>query len=155
MRIFLGLGHAQLRAAGLGDDLAQDVRQASAAGRSSAAARPARSLYCVMPAAAAIRTRAPARKAGECRIEQRCQNLAHAVGAEVEAQHAVAVAHAAIVADHGRQHELVGDVVRIGVRDRPRGASAKRGALGLGDRLHRPWRRAPSACRDPSRSSGR
>ena len=56
-----------------------------------------------MPAAAANADRARAREAREGRIEQGGQDLAHAVGAEVEAEQAVAVAHAAVVADHGRQ----------------------------------------------------
>ncbi len=128
VRIFLGLGHAQLRAAGVGDDLAEDVRPGSAAGRSSACS--ASSCVAVLRHAdgGGEADDARAREAGERRIEQRAEDLAHAVGAEVEAQHAVAVAHAAIVADHRRQHELVADVVRIGVRDRPRAASGKRGA---------------------------
>ena len=43
-----------------------------------------------------------AREAGELRIEHGAENFAHAVGAEIEAQHAVAILHAAIIADHGR-----------------------------------------------------
>ena len=61
---------------------------------------------------------ARARERGECRIEQGRQDLAHAVGAEVEAEQSVSVAHAAVVADDGRHHELVGDIAGIGVRNR-------------------------------------
>ncbi len=58
------------------------------------------------------------REAGEIRIEHRGQNFAHAIGTEVEAQHAVAILHAAIIADHRRQDELVELLLGIGVRDR-------------------------------------
>ena len=75
---------------------------------------------------------AAAGKAVEGRIEHRAQNLAHAVRPEVEAKHAVAVMNAAIVADHGGQHELVAEVVRIGVGDHRVGVGEAR-AFGLHD----------------------
>ena len=60
---------------------------------------------------------ARARKTGEVRIEHGAQNFPHPVGAEIEAQHAVAVLHAAIVADHRRNDELVEFFVGVGVGD--------------------------------------
>ncbi len=56
-----------------------------------------------------------ARKAGEIRIEHGAENFADAIGAEVEAQHAIAVLDAAIVADHRRHDELVELLLGVGV----------------------------------------
>ena len=67
---------------------------------------------------AAAKGNARAREPGECRIEKGSQDFAHAVGAEVEAEQSVPVPHAAVVADDGRHHELVGDIMGICVRDR-------------------------------------
>ena len=64
-----------------------------------------------MPTAAANARARLRAKAGEIRIEDGAEDFAHAVGAEVEAQHAVAVAHAAIAADHRRHDELVDHVL--------------------------------------------
>ena len=61
--------------------------------------RSSSSLYWVMPAAAANLRHPRAREAVEVGVEQRGQDFAHPVGAEVEAQEAVAVLHAAIAAD--------------------------------------------------------
>ena len=72
-----------------------------------------------MPAAAANRMIALAREAVEFRLQQRAEDLAHAVGAEVEAQDAVAILHALVVTDHGGDDELVGHVVRVGVAAPP------------------------------------
>ena len=58
-------------------------------------------------------TRTP--KPLKARIEQRRKNFAYSVGAEVEAQHTVAVAHAAVIADDGRHDELVAKIAPIGV----------------------------------------
>ena len=87
-----------------------------------------------MPTAAARLTLALARETGERRIEDGGEDLAHAVGAEVEAEHAVAVAHAAIVADHRRQDELVADFLRIGVGNHRAGVG-KRGPSAFDDGL--------------------
>ena len=155
VRIFLGLRHAQLRAAGVGDDLAEDVGEASAAGRSSASACRAR--RCIASCrrrrrSLTVRLRGKPEKSGS---SMRAEDFAHAVGAEVEAQHAVAVLHAAIVADHGRQDELV----ELLLARRRRRSTACGVGESAGRRLRRwrrrPWRRAPSACRGPWRSSGR
>ena len=116
VRIFLGLGHAQLRAAGVGDDLAQDVRERL---------RREDRLHQLVELVAVLRHAdrrgethdARAREAGKRRIEHGAEDFAHPVGAEIEAQHAVAVLHAAIVADHRRHDELVVVLVRIGVGD--------------------------------------
>ena len=53
VRIFLGLGHAQLGAAGVGDHLAQDVREALRREDRAASACRALREYCAMPTAAA------------------------------------------------------------------------------------------------------
>ena len=71
-----------------------------------------------MPVAAAKRATRGRGNPEKCRIEKGSQDFAHAVGAEVEAQQSVPVPHAAVVADDGRHHELVGDIMGICVRDR-------------------------------------
>ena len=82
-----------------------------------------------------------AREAGEIRIEHGAENFADAVGAEVEAQHAVAVPDAAIVADHRRHDELVELLLRIGVGDgglrigKARAVGLDDGVIGFGDAL--------------------
>ena len=77
---------------------------------------------------------ARARESGEFRIEYRGEQLAHAVGAEVEAKHAIAIAHALIGADDGGQDELVGDVLAVRIRDRGR-RIGERCALAFDDGL--------------------
>ena len=67
-------------------------------------------------------------------IEHRAEDFAHAVGAEVEAQHAVAILHAAIAADRGGDDELVELLFGIGVSDR-RLRVGKARPLGLDHRL--------------------
>ena len=132
VRIFLGLGHAQLRAPGGADHRAEHVRQI--VGRED---RLQEGVQMLAVLGHADRRRelhdAAARKAVECRVEHRPQNLAHAVGAEVEAKHAVAVANAAIAADHRRHHELVAEIVRIGIRDHRIGIGEAR-PFGVHDR---------------------
>ena len=132
MRIFLGLGHAQLRAPGGADHRAEHVRQI--VGRED---RLQEGVQMLAVLGHADRCREPhdaaARKAVECRVEHRSQNLAHAIGAEVEAKHAVAVANAAIAADHRRHHELVAEIVRIGIRDHRIGIGEAR-PFGVHDR---------------------
>ena len=106
MRIFLGLGHAQLRAAGIRHDLAEDVRERLL--REDRRHQLVEFIAVLRHADGGGEVDcAPAREAGEIRIEHGAQDFAHAVGAEVEAQHAVAVLDAAIVADHRRHDELV------------------------------------------------
>ena len=60
---------------------------------------------------------ASAREGSKARIEEGSQDLAHPIGAEVEAEHPRGVPHALVVADDCRQHELIADIVRVGVRD--------------------------------------
>ena len=81
-----------------------------------------------------------AREAVERGIEQRGEDFAHPVGAEIEAQDAVAVLHALVVADHRRRDELVGLVApRRRPRSPPTGSSdmaafgVGNGGVGLGD----------------------
>ena len=91
VRIFLGLRHAQLRAAGVG----RRPRRGCSAKRLRREDR----LHQLVELVAVLRHAdgggeldcALAREAGEIRIEHRAEDFAHAVGAEVEAQHAVAV----------------------------------------------------------------
>jgi hypothetical protein len=107
VRILFGFRHAQLRAAGAGDDLAQDIgqrlrredrlhhrvefiavlRHADGAGN--------------LDVAATCKT-GPGR-----RVEQDAEQLPDAVGAEIEAENAVAALHAAVVADHRGQDEFI------------------------------------------------
>src|SRR5690606_8339761 len=47
------------------------------------------------------------------RVEQGSEDLADAVGAKIETQHGIAVARAAVIADHRRNDELVRDLVCI------------------------------------------
>ena len=77
---------------------------------------------------------ATAGKAAEARVEQGGQDLAHAVGAEIEAKHAVAVPHAPILADHRRNDELVADLVCISIRN-DGGSAGKARPLGVRDRV--------------------
>ena len=62
-------------------------------------------------------------------IEQRRQDLAGAVGAVVEHQDAVAVLHARVAVDHGRQHELVVQTGGVALVD---GLVGRLGALAFG-----------------------
>ena len=117
VRILLGLRHAELRAAGGGNHLAEDVRKGLR--RQDGSHQLVEFVGVLRHADRAGETNdARTREAGEIRIEHRAQNLPRAIGAEVEAQHAVAVPHAAIIADHRRQDELVELLFRISVRDR-------------------------------------
>ena len=115
----------------------------------------ARREYCVMPTAAAnltVRLRGKPEKSGSSmapRISRTrsARKLKHSTPSPS--------LHAAIVADHRRHDELV----ELLLAHRRRRSTAlrvgKARALGLDDRRRRPSRRAPSACRGPSRSSGR
>ncbi len=138
MRILLGLGHAQLRAAGARRDLAENVREGL---RQKNRLHQMIELFAVLRHAdgGGIADRALARKAAKGRIEHRRQDLADAVGAEIEAQHGVAVLDAAIAADHRRHDELVVDAVGIGIRDgrlyigKARTLGLDDGVIGLGN----------------------
>ena len=79
-----------------------------------------------MPSAAAKRTVRGAREPVERRVEQRQQDLARAVGAEIGQHDPVAVPHARIAADHGRHDELVGLAARVGRLHRRQRASCAR-----------------------------
>jgi hypothetical protein len=72
------------------------------------------SLYWVIPSHRGAH-RAPARETGKCGINDRAKNFAHPVGAEVEAKHAISVLNAMEVGDDRRQHELVAEIMGIGV----------------------------------------
>ena len=120
MGVFLGLGDAKLRHAGLRHHLAKNARKRRTreqdgeefveAGRIRDHAAGRRETHSGAP-----------REAVEIRIEQRAEQLAHPVGAEVAGQQPVAAAHAGVAADHRRQHELVGFAARVGGGDRPVG----------------------------------
>ena len=117
MRIFLGFRHAQLRAMRVGDDLAEDVGKVL---RREDRRHQSVELFAVLrhTDSGGNLHRPLARETIEGGIEHRAQNLAHAVGAEIEAQHAVTVLHASVIADHGRQDEFVVDLVGVGIGDR-------------------------------------
>ena len=101
--VFLGLGDAQLRAGRpRRRSLAQRVAQILGREQRGMEAVQRRPNIRLMPSAAAKRTTPLAREAVEVGIEQRGQDLAHPVGAEIGHQQAVAVPHAGIAADHGR-----------------------------------------------------
>ena len=109
VRVFLGLGDAQLGQARLRDDLAERVAQSLGREQRGQEAVRARSNIRVRPAAAAklddARRGRSRRKPGSSSAARIC---AHAVGAEIRHQHAVAVGHAAHSrAIDGRRDELV------------------------------------------------
>ena len=136
VRIFLGLGHAQLRPSCCADHRAENVCQIL---RRKDRLQEGVQMLAVLGHAHRCRELhdATARKAVERRVEHGAENLAHAVGPEVEAKHAVAVANAAVIADHRRHHELVAEIVAIGIRDHRVGIGEARpfglhdGAIGL------------------------
>ena len=99
MRVFLGLRHAELGLAGVRHHLAEDVVQL--VGREQHAEERRQRVGVARHADARRRSwMAPlAREAVEVRVQQRGEDLADPVGAEVEAQDAVAVLHALVVAD--------------------------------------------------------
>ena len=117
MRVLLRLGHAQLGAACIRDDLTQNIRERD---RLKDRLQQRVQVLAVLRHARGGGEMADARawESGECRIEKGSQDFAHPVGAKVEAEQTVSVAHAAVAADHGRQHELVGDIAGIRIRDR-------------------------------------
>src|SRR4029077_5461396 len=109
--IFLGLRGAKLRSARVRNDLAEDIRQRLRwKDRLHAGVEIVRILR--HPDRAGELDDARPREAGKTRIEDRPKNLAHAVGAEIEAEHAVAVTHADIVADDRGEDELVEFLLR-------------------------------------------
>ena len=79
VRVFLGLRHAQLLAAGLGHDLAEDVCRACG-GKIVCISLSSSVLYCAMPTAAAKRTVRLRAKPEKSRIQHRAKNFAHAIG---------------------------------------------------------------------------
>ena len=118
MRVFLGLRGAELRAPGLRHHLAQDVVQLLRREQHAEIGR-----QFVRVARHAGRggelDDALARKAVEFRLQQRGENFPHAVGAEVEAQDAVAILHALVITDDRGEDEFVGHVVGVGCPARP------------------------------------
>ena len=70
---------------------------------------------------------APALEPLEVGIEHGGEDLAHAIGAEIDAKYAVAILHAGVVADHRGLDEFVALVVGVAVehgRERVREARA-------------------------------
>ena len=131
MRVLLRLRHAQLRETGTGNDLAQEVRHRL---RREHRAHQGRQFVAVprQPRGGGDPDGARALEAVEFRVQQGGEDLAHAVGAEIEAEHAVAVAHALIIADDAGDDELVGHLAPVRVVDQARGVGEGR-ALALGD----------------------
>ena len=129
VRVLLGLGDAQLLEAGARHRLAQphldDFRREQRAQQRIEGRRIVDHADCRREL-----HHARAVEAVEPRIEQRRQDLARPVGAEIEHQEAVAVLHAGIAVDHGRQHELVVELGGISLLD---GGDRRGGVLvGLG-----------------------
>jgi hypothetical protein len=71
-----------------------------------------------MPSIAASAGRGPVSKAEKPGAPMAAQDLARAVGAEVQAEQPVTVLHAGVIADDGRCDEFVGLARRIGRLDR-------------------------------------
>ena len=120
VRVLLGLGDAKLVQSGFGHNLPERVVKLG--GREQDAQEVAEPVRVF---GHAERRREPddgvAREAVEIRIDERSRDLADAVGAIVAEDHAVAVAHALVVAEHGRLHEFVADAERMVLEDGPDG----------------------------------
>ena len=130
MGVLLGLGDVQLAPAGGGDRLRQRrlrplLGEGDRVGPLFAVGGHRRD-FEGRPAGAA--------ELVEVRLGQRPGHLARPVGAEVDEDRDVAGGGAVVVADHGRQHELVGLPVGVGVGDRLGGARRLL-ALGVDDRV--------------------
>ena len=140
VRIFFRFGHAQLRAAGVGHHLAEDVREALR--RKDRLHQPVEIVAVLCHAGRRGEFDfALAREAGEIRIEHGAEDFAYPVGAEVEAQQAVAVLDPAIAADHRRHDELVELLFCVGIIDgrlrvwKARALGFDDGVVGFGDAL--------------------
>ena len=112
--VLLGLGDVELAPAELREDLGQ-AGDESAAGRRPRPAAP--SSYSVIVTTSRSRGRRPRSKPVEVvAVDQRVDQLARAVGAEVEVDDDVAVAHGAVDAvDDRRRDELVVLAARVAV----------------------------------------
>ena len=114
MRIFLGFRHAQLRATSRRDDGAKHVVEAL--GREQ---RPEEGIKLRAVLGHASRRRepddAPALEPLEVGIEHGGEDLAHAIGAEIDAKYAVAILHAGIVANDRGLDEFVALVMGVAV----------------------------------------
>ena len=108
MGVFLGLGDAQLGQPGAREHFAETVLQIFAAGTGRQQERVRSAEYSVMPRAAENRGRRPRSKPLKSGIEERGQNFAHPVGAEIGHEKPVAVLHATITGDRRGLDELVG-----------------------------------------------
>ena len=132
VRIFFGFRHAELGAAGFRDHLAEQVIHAL--GREQRAhQRGERIAVAGHAGGGGEADAARAREEGEIGLEQSGEQFADAIGAEIEAQQGVAVAHAAVIVDHRGYDELVGDVGIVAGVDR-RGGVGVAVALALGHR---------------------
>ncbi len=85
-----------------------------------------------MPSMAAQRGRVPVSKRGKAGVAEGREDLARAVGAEVEEEEPVAVLCAGVAGDDGGGDEFVGLAARIGGGDRL-GRGGGLGALGVDD----------------------
>ena len=127
MGVFLGLGDAQLRHTGIRHNLAENP---GGNDRWKQAGEEAVEVAGIFDHAAGRRPgdRGSPRKIVEFGIDQGGENLAHAVGAEITRQQAVARRHAGIIADHRRQHEFIRLAASIGDVDRRQGVLGRRAA---------------------------
>ena len=154
MGVFLGLGDAQLLQARFATPFRRRSRRAAPAETAPPSAWSSSSEYSRHAGAAANCTIVRALEAVESRIEQRGQDLARAVGAEIGGQQRRR--HPSC--RHSRRSP---SAPRIRRSCRGIGGSIALFALGAPSRLrhrparHRPSPRGPSACRGPWRNSGR
>ena len=118
VRVLLRLGHTELCAPGVRQHRAEDVVEG--------AWREEDGVWEVVLVAGhgheAVAPAARALEVGEGLVHQRSGELAGAVGAEVEEEHAVAGPDAVRGADHGRRQKLVGRGVGVALGDVCRGA---------------------------------
>ncbi len=132
MRILLGFRHAKLLSSGGGDDLSEQVVHRLRRKQGPEPRVEVRAVAGYSRGAGEV-DGARARKAVETRVEERGQDLPHAIRSEIEAEQAVAVLHAPIIADAGGDDELVRYILRVSGRDHGCGIGKAR-ALSLSDR---------------------
>ena len=161
VRVLLGLGQAEIGPAVRGEHVRQVVAERLRREHDRQVERPVvhRHRRRVEPGAAG--SREPVELVVTER--ERARDLPGAIGAEVEDDHRIAVAHRADrravgVDDDDRLDELVGDARRRTRPGSPRLPTALSLVVARRDRAsgsrRRPASSAPTACRDPSRSSG-
>ncbi len=117
MGVFLGLGDAKLMEAGLGRHLAERAGELLGREQGRDELRQRRRIFDHAERGGEGDA-AGAREALEGGVDQRRENLPHAVGAEIRRHQPVAVRHASIGGDRGRLDELVALAACVGRLDR-------------------------------------